>query len=485
MKDKDIINMFDHIRPEVLDGTDLGAGEPVKGLDLAGKLALKRARAKASTVKRRRWPLKTLAAVAVTIAIIAASIYTATAPQPVLGLTSPEYPQGVSYHDTDGNRDKRQDLDDEFLTNLGQFAFRSAAQVFAQEDPQDNLAYSPLSLFYALALAAEGAQGQTQAEMLQALHMPDMDLVGRESAKLFKHLYTDNEMGKLLLANSLWLQENVEFNPYFLDKAAQDYYAYSFMVNFSDQETPGKMSHWISEHTGGKLGRNPQELLPGRSHMLSIINTVYFYDQWSTEFNPALTNEDSFTLNNGREVTVPFMHKTSADYYVETPDYLVTSLQFKNDQHMLLILPRGGLSPQDILGDPLLLAQAMTALGDPQQVQYGKINLALPKFNFISELDLEDSLNRLGIVQAFTDSADFTGIANDPMWISSVQQNLSIAIDEMGCEATAFTKIDFVRGGLPPGSIDFLLDRPFVFAITGGAGDAPLFIGAVNNPAAN
>ena len=78
---------------------------------------------------------------------------------------------------------------------------------------------------------------------------------------------------------------------------------------------------------------------------------------------------------------------------------------------------------------------------------------------------------------------DFSGLSRELMAITSIQQNLSIAIDEYGCEAAAFTKIDFLRGVPPQGSDDFLLDRPFIFAITGGAGDAPLFIGVVNNPA--
>ncbi|MGI6366174.1 MAG: serpin family protein [Bacillota bacterium] len=58
----------------------------------------------------------------------------------------------------------------------------------------------------------------------------------------------------------------------------------------------------------------------------------------------------------------------------------------------------------------------------------------------------------------------------------------SISIDEKGCEAAAYTHI--VKGGAAPPEDEIVmkLDRPFIFAITGGAGDAPLFIGVVNNP---
>lgn len=81
------------------------------------------------------------------------------------------------------------------------------------------------------------------------------------------------------------------------------------------------------------------------------------------------------------------------------------------------------------------------------------------------------------------DVVECVNLAFYDVWLSmpesSVQQNLSIAIDEHGCEATAFTKIDFLRGTPPRRVIDFVLDRPFIFAITGGVGDAPLFMSTI------
>lgn len=490
MKEKDIINLFDHISPDTLAESDLNSGEDLPGLESAGKDALKKARAVSHRSGKKGMnlpPWKGLVAAAAVMVIIVASIMTAMAPRPALGLASPDYPQGVSYHDFEGKRNKRQDLDQEFLASLSQFAFVSAAEVFSSMDNQKNAVYSPLSLFYALALASEGAEGETKAELLRALQMPNMDLVGRESGKLFKHLYTDNEMGKLLLANSLWLQEDVAFNQYFLDKAAEDYYAHSFSVNFTDSDTAKQMSQWVSEHTGGKLGNDPKAFQPGAYQLMSIINTVYFYDQWSNEFSRDLTKKDVFTLADGSTVTVPFMNKTSWGGYVQGQDFLSTSLGFKNDQQMLLILPDEGVSPYDILSDPERLAQALTALGPgSSDSNYGEVILSLPKFNYTDQLNLREPLAAMGVGLAFGEQADFTGIAGTkPLFISGVRQNLSISINEKGCEAAAYTQINLAGSGPPQETIEMILDRPFIFAITGGAGDAPLFIGVVNNPVAN
>jgi len=486
MKEKDIIRLFDHIQPDTLAKADLDSGD-LADMESAGEGTLARIQPnEGRPVGKKRFPYRPIIGVAAALAIVIASVFTATAPKPALGLSSPDYPEGVSYHDYDGKRAKRQDLDEVFLANLGQFSFSSAAQVFAQGDPLKNTAYSPLSLFYALALAAEGAGGQTQAELLHALHMPNIKMVGRESAKLFKHLYTDNEMGKLLLANSLWLQEDVEFNPYYLDKAAQDYYAHSFSVNFADSDTAKQMSRWVSEHTGGKLGNDPKAFQASPDQIMSIINTVYFYDQWSNEFDHNRTEDDTFYLADGNKVKVPFMNKNSFGSFARVAGTSVTSLNFKNDQQMLLILPDEGVSPYDILTDPVRLEQVLTSL-DYQSPDYrhGDVILSVPKFNFTNDLKLRDVLREMGVHEAFSPTADFTGLASTkPLYISDVQQSISISIDEKGCEAAAYTKIILVGSAPPEDQIEMKLDRPFIFAITGGAGDAPLVIGVVNNPAA-
>lgn len=476
MKDKEIINLFNHVHPDTLAETDLGSEVSKTPAGLSYSVA---------SAKHRRFPWRTLAAVAATLAIVIASVLTAGAPQPALGLASPEYPQGVSFYDYEGKRAKRQELDPQFLANLSQFAVSSATQVFADGDPAENSVYSPLSLFMALALTSGGARGETQAQLLQALRMPDIELVNAETSKLFKHLHTDNEVGKLLLANSLWLQEGVEFNQAFLGQAARDYYAHSFGVDFAESSTAQQMSQWVSKHTGGKLGNDPQAFQPDPAQIMSLINTVYFYDQWNSEFNRDLTKEAAFNLADGGTVTVPFMNSTSMGSFAQVSDCLVTSLGFKNDQQMLLILPDEGVSPYDILTNPVALEQVLTSLDyDADSCRSGEVVLSLPKFNFTAKHNLGGVLQKLGIQEAFTPEADFSGLAaTKPLFISDVQQSLSISIDEKGCEATAYTEIRLCGSALPEDTIEMKLDRPFIFAITGGAGDAPLFIGVVNNPA--
>lgn len=487
MKDKDIINLFDQISPETLAETDLGSSGNSKVLKNAGKAALDNARGTTPPPKRRfsLHPIRGLAVAAAALALIVIGVFTASAPQAALCLASPEYPEGISYYDNAGKWNKLQELDPVFLANLSEFACFSSSQVLAQGDQSQNSVYSPLSLYFALALAAEGAAGETKAEMIRVLNIQDVDLISSQTSKLFTNMFTDNEIGKLLLANSLWLQNDAEFNQDYLDKAAQDYFAHSFGVDFTDPETAKQISQWVYQNTGGKLGNEPQGFKPAANQVMSIINTVYFNDQWVTEFDSSLTKDGGFKLTDGGEVVVPFMNKTSMGNFAIGNGWVATSLGFKNDQQMLLILPDEGFSPYDILSDAGNLEQALTALNARSQLsKYGMVVLSVPKFNFTAELKLKDALNEMGMQQAFTEQADFTGITlSKPMYISDVQQKLSISIDEKGCEAAAYTKINFAGSAPPEDTIEMTLDRPFIFAITGGAGNAPLFIGVVNNPA--
>ncbi len=60
---------------------------------------------------------------------------------------------------------------------------------------------------------------------------------------------------------------------------------------------------------------------------------------------------------------------------------------------------------------------------------------------------------------------------------------MRVTVDEEGVSAAAYTVMMADAGGaMPPEKeVDFILDRPFLFVITGNDG-LPLFTGVVNDP---
>ena len=117
----------------------------------------------------------------------------------------------------------------------------------------------------------------------------------------------------------------------------------------------------------------------------------------------------------------------------------------------------------------------------------GEVVFQIPKFDFSTDLDLTALARELGIERAFSADAGFDNLLDGPqlleypLSVGSMRQQTSIAIDENGCEAAAFTRIDYTGAAMPEGRADMILNRPFLFAVT-GIDDVPLFIGVVNNP---
>ena len=122
---------------------------------------------------------------------------------------------------------------------------------------------------------------------------------------------------------------------------------------------------------------------------------------------------------------------------------------------------------------------------DWEQQKYLFVNKSIPKFDVSSRLDLKDGLKALGITDVFDpDRSDFTPMVTDadvPVILSGADHAARVIIDEEGCTATAFTIVT-IGAALPPDEeVDFVLDRPFLFCITGDSG-LPLFVGIVKDP---
>ena len=118
---------------------------------------------------------------------------------------------------------------------------------------EENGCFSPLSLYYALALAGSGSQGETQEEFLEVLCAPDLEWLGDQAGRCYRQLFQDNDQATLTIANSLWLQKGYPFVQSFLDNAGEDYFASLFSGDFRDPQLGRDVSQWISDNTQGLL----------------------------------------------------------------------------------------------------------------------------------------------------------------------------------------------------------------------------------------
>lgn len=362
-----------------------------------------------------------------------------------------------------------------FRASLDQFSYNTTVKIF--ETSQENTNYSPLSLYYALTMAASGAEGETLEELLTLLGAKDKTSLLEGAGNLYRRLYLDNEIGQLKIANSLWMNKDVVWKKSFVEKAANHLYATSYLMDFEDENTEVAMEEWIKSQTKGTLAPvidlNPEAIL-------SMLSTVYFYDEWIDAFQEVDTKEDVFDLQDGRSVKTDFMNRQYASHgFTQGDGFIRSSLQLKNSSSMVFILPDKGTSPRDLLAT----SDAMKRVFNEGQEGYGEVIWQIPKFSFGSKIDVKETLQRLGIQSAFEESANFQGITDQMAYINSIHQETHMGIDEKGVEASAFTQIDYAGAAQPLDKAEMILNRPFIYGIKTSEG-ALLFVGICENPLA-
>jgi len=384
------------------------------------------------------------------------------------------YPKAIAFDDNDAKQKLRKEnpIDDNFIESLNIFSYNTAQALL--KDKTSNFNYSPLSLYYALAIAGTGAEGETQQQIFELLGVSSARELSAQCGNLYRLLYTDNEISKLKIANSLWLDNDTELKNTFIKNASEHFYTSAFSIDFSNKDSASTMAQWISENTNGTL---TPDLAVNPNQILSIINTIYFFDEWVSRFDADLTQEDTF-YTGSKEQKTDFMNKTfGSSEFVRGDQYTRSSLDLKGNGQMIFILPDEGIFVSDLISSK----DSVKALFEDGGRYCGEVVWKIPKFKFGTQCNVTETLQTLGMIKAFQSDADFSGITDGVACISGITQCTRIAIDEKGVEASAFTQIDYFGAALPNGRAEMILNRPFLYGITSAKGTL-LFVGVCNNP---
>jgi serpin B len=352
----------------------------------------------------------------------------------------------------------------------------------------DNQFSSPYSISLALAMVYAGARGDTEAEIARTLHFPDRQTVQTAFNALDQALRSqgqdvkEGERFRLTIVNAMWGQQGLAFQSEFLDALAQYYGAGLRTVDFKQAAEAARqmINQWVAEQTEQKI----QDLLPPGSlddtTRLVLTNAIYFNAAWQNPFEVEATQDGTFHLLDGRQVTVPMMHQSASLGYGSGTGYQLVELPYAGGGlAMDILLPDAGTFAKWAQGlDAATLAQILNS------VQYKEVELTMPRFRFDSGAELEDALQKLGMSQAFTSAADFSGMTGRPeLFISNVYHKAFVAVDESGTEAAAATAAVMKLTAMPGQPVQVTLDRPFVFLIRDIASGTVLFLGHVANPA--
>lgn len=355
-----------------------------------------------------------------------------------------------------------------------------------QDAGTQNRVCSPLNVYMALSMLATVTDGQTRQQILAALGADAMDTLRTRAAALYNENTWDDGVITSLLANSFWLRDDREYNTDTLAALAEDFFAYAFSGEMGSEEYLSQLRRWINENTGDLLTEQTNGLELSPDTVLALVSTIYYSAHWSQEFYDGYNTQDVFHAPTG-DVTATYMHSNDHGSVYYGDDFMATGLSLRNGGCMWLLKPANGAQAAELLSSDGALS-FLLANGDWSQTQQAKIALSLPKFDVSSDLDLLDTLARLGMTDVLDPAlADFTPLMaekTDGLALTEARHAARVKIDEEGCEAAAYTILTVAETAMAeePEIVEFTLDEPFVFAITGVDG-LPLFVGLVNQPA--
>lgn len=358
---------------------------------------------------------------------------------------------------------------------------KKTVSLILKGDENENHVYSPANVYIALSMLADISQGNSQKEILELISTKDIEDTREKAKSVWNVLYRNDGATTSILANSIWLNEELGFRKEGLSALAENYFASSYQGEMGSKQYNKELQNWINEQTGGLLEDQVLGLEMDPKTILALVSTIYYKDKWEDTFSENDNIKEVFHSSSG-DSQVEYMTQSSNGVYYFGDKFSAIIQDFESGNEMWFILPDEGYHPNDILKDENLL-NMLFSKGNWKDSKRVMIHKTIPKFDVVSNKDLVESFKELGIQDVFnSNTSDFSPIldGSSNAYISQIEHAARVMIDEEGCEAAAYTVMMEATSAMPPNDeVNFILNRPFVFAITGRDG-IPLFMGVVN-----
>lgn len=370
------------------------------------------------------------------------------------------------------------------------------AFVRAAAPKEGNWTLSPYSARLCLAMLANGAKGETQAELLDALRIDDLELFNQITQEQNAFYSGLERIMTMQISNSVWLNQSWfddkgAFLPNFVKTMDESYHA--TVEEVTNADSVERVNAWANEKTNGKIPTILTE--DNREFVTALINAVYFKAAWENEFPEDQTDKADFTDADGTTGTVDMMHQTNGFGYYSTPGVEALKMDYRNyavdnvDGDGFERFIDADLSMYLIKADDTIDVQNLL---DSAEFVYGDVNVSVPKFKVEYGAALDDALQAMGIKTAYdhekadlTAMLDPTGLPGGQFFLDTVLQKTYIAVDEKGTEAAAVTAaMDGAGAAMPdrPELVrEFAADSPFWFVIRDNNNGELFFVGRYEN----
>ncbi|MGI6071658.1 MAG: serpin family protein [Lachnospiraceae bacterium] len=507
MRGKELLDKMEHIAPELIEGATDTAG-----LEAAGKESKDSRPGTKGKGKAAGW-IKWVAVAACVCVIAGAGAIlrfvvfnggekTADRKENVFAIelaTYPEmavYPHELDYVKPNGEFDEKlyddidmwhddvnaqREMGAAYTGGLNDY-FKQSVSTFLSNSEGVNRIVSPTNIYMALGMLAEITEGQSRGQILNLLGADSVEQVRSDAYAIWNGNYRDDGSTKSVMASSIWMNEQIDFNKETLKNLSENYFSSSYKGKMGSEEFNKALQSWLNNETGGLLEEQAGMVEMTPDTIIALATTIYLKAKWNDEFLAENNTQGIFHAAAGDE-ECEFMNQRSSGRYWFGENFSAISRYMLNDGSMFFILPDEDVSVDELLQDKEMLDFLVSEKYEWPKCKELMINQTIPKFDAASDIDIADGLKSFGITDVFdSGAADFSPLTDDVnAFLTDATHAARVRIDEQGCEAAAFT-VMMAGAGMPPEEeVDFKVDRPFIFMITGPMG-LPLFVGVVNQP---
>jgi len=333
---------------------------------------------------------------------------------------------------------------------------------------------SPLGVTYVLAMLDNGATGAAKQEIENVLATSD-DAINDLSRKMIANSEEQKSSAVFSIANYIALNKSFTLKSKYKTNMATYYNACVDNLDFSSPSALQTINDWCSKNTGGMIQKFLDSTNPDAKAY--VLNALYFNGEWKKKFKVTNTRSDDFTSESGQKRKVKMMHQESKFYYAENDTTQLLTLPYdEGDYEMIVALPREGKTISDAIN--YLKTQNVGSLN--RSTEEYKVDTYLPNFTTESKIDLNATLQALGVKAIFNDDSSLSGISKESVIVSQILQKAKIEVSEEGTKATAVTGAILVGSAMPRPvpTATFRADHPFVYMIVDNRSGIILFIGA-------
>lgn len=370
---------------------------------------------------------------------------------------------------------------DQLIQDNNQFALDLFHQL--RTDTQEDVVASPLSISTTMAMTYVGAGGDTKQQMAQALRFNQDDAQLHAGFNQLTSVMDDRNLPAtdeldaldLQIVNAIWPLLGRTPNPDFLDTLAINYGEGVYALDYASEPELARttINDSVADWTHGLI----TDLLPSGAitNLTEVIltNTIYLKAPWEIPFPEQLTQLSDFENLDGSVNSVDTMTGQARVYYAAHENAEALILPFRGGElEMAFLIPNAG-QYQDYLD--AATTETLTAQLDAANQMTASVQL--PKFEHAFEVSLVEPLQNLGMVDAFTDSANFQAMGlSDELRLTAIRHKAVIEVHEGGVVAAAATA---AVGGTRSSPMPVNVDRPFLYLIRDRTTGAILFLGTV------